>query len=449
LSIDRFLNFKTHERVLHNPGMGFKTFQRFNGDPLIPGLKWTEGFPVAPEFLTPREQVETEHPYCTLMYWRVAWRFLETAPGVYNWDMVDAVLREAHEHNQTVYLRIANYGDNYDVPPWVRKEVGPMPGDMPDFVMVDHNHPAYVTNFTAFIRALAARYDGHPDLECVDVATCGKWGENGGIKFIEDHNLAALFDAYLEGFKKTRMAMQPSGRNWGEYCRERCPTMGWRVDCLGDMGMIGNSFNHMYNLYPFEFCEDGLQDWWKTGPVSHEACGTMQAWFNKGFDIDYIIGEAMKWHVSNFNNKSGRVPPEWASEVDYWQTKMGYRIAPRRFTYGHEVKLQEPLLVRSWWENRGVAPPYYDYPVCLRLVGATGAHVIKTDTKATELLPGDHVVAGRYRLPWQVKIGAYKLQLGVMDRTAGRPNIHLGIEGETDDGWYDLGDVEILHNPLA
>jgi hypothetical protein len=31
--------------VLVNPGMGFKTFQRFNGDKLNDGKEWTEGTP--------------------------------------------------------------------------------------------------------------------------------------------------------------------------------------------------------------------------------------------------------------------------------------------------------------------------------------------------------------------------------------------------------------------
>ena len=32
--------------VLSNPGIGFMTFQRFNGDDLNPGSGWTEGFPI-------------------------------------------------------------------------------------------------------------------------------------------------------------------------------------------------------------------------------------------------------------------------------------------------------------------------------------------------------------------------------------------------------------------
>ena len=37
---------KEINEVLTNPGMGFMTFQRFNGDKLNDGSGWTEGFPI-------------------------------------------------------------------------------------------------------------------------------------------------------------------------------------------------------------------------------------------------------------------------------------------------------------------------------------------------------------------------------------------------------------------
>ena len=37
---------KEIDNVLINPGIGFMTFQRFNGDALNPGKGWTEGYPI-------------------------------------------------------------------------------------------------------------------------------------------------------------------------------------------------------------------------------------------------------------------------------------------------------------------------------------------------------------------------------------------------------------------
>jgi len=37
---------KEIDTVLVNPGIGFTTFQRFNGDTLNAGTRWTEGYPI-------------------------------------------------------------------------------------------------------------------------------------------------------------------------------------------------------------------------------------------------------------------------------------------------------------------------------------------------------------------------------------------------------------------
>jgi hypothetical protein len=37
---------KEIDDVLTNPGIGFHTFQRFNGDDLNPGIRWTESHPI-------------------------------------------------------------------------------------------------------------------------------------------------------------------------------------------------------------------------------------------------------------------------------------------------------------------------------------------------------------------------------------------------------------------
>ena len=48
---------KEIDEVLINPGIGFTTFQRFNGDHLNEGLKWTEGFPIEYALPTIRNEI--------------------------------------------------------------------------------------------------------------------------------------------------------------------------------------------------------------------------------------------------------------------------------------------------------------------------------------------------------------------------------------------------------
>ena len=56
--------------VLVNPGIGFMTFQRFNGDSLNEGKKWTEGHPIIKQDFDGNLENEN-HPMTSLAYFRM------------------------------------------------------------------------------------------------------------------------------------------------------------------------------------------------------------------------------------------------------------------------------------------------------------------------------------------------------------------------------------------
>jgi len=113
------------DKVLLNPGIGFMTFQRFNGDDLNTGLKWTEGYPI--EYQEWDGSLENDHyPDTTIAYFRIYWKFIEPEEKQYQWHLIDRALATAHERKQTLMLRIAPYGtgEERDVPDWYRAMVG-------------------------------------------------------------------------------------------------------------------------------------------------------------------------------------------------------------------------------------------------------------------------------------------------------------------------------------
>jgi len=118
---------KEIDSVLDNPGIGFMTFQRFNGDSLNRGLTWTEGKPIEYQGEV-RNLKNKDYPNTTIAYFRLYWRFLEPKQGKFNWALIDAALKTAHQRGQTLLLRIAPYGEGEDkgndVPDWYRTMVG-------------------------------------------------------------------------------------------------------------------------------------------------------------------------------------------------------------------------------------------------------------------------------------------------------------------------------------
>ncbi len=318
--------------VLVNPGVGFMTFQRFNGDALNEGKKWTEGYPIEYQEFD-GNLTNQQHPQTSLAYLRIYWKFVHPAIKQYRWELIDKALETARQRGQTLLLRIAPYGtgaDN-DVPDWYRELVGEEQ-DLPVRKWrTDPEDPRYVEHFGGMVRALGQRYDGHPDLESVDMSLVGAWGEGEGSDRLTQQTREALVDCYLEAFPRTPLIMLLTDEKTNRYGLSK-RDVGWRVDCLGDMGGFSSNWSHMNDYYPQAIINFGMRDAWKKAPVSLEVCWVIQHWKDQGWDIDYIIDQSLKWHISSFNAKSSPVPEQWrrTSTAGFAAWDTGWRCANGR-----------------------------------------------------------------------------------------------------------------------
>lgn len=457
---------KVSDAVLVNPGIGFTTFQRFNGDALNAGTKWTEGFPIQYQPFQGTLQ-NKDFPDTTIAYFRIYWRFIEPREGVYDWSLIDKALQTAHARHQTLMLRIAPYGSTTesDVPDWYRKVTGEVlrkaPSDgrhsawarpsnrtQPSWApyepqwMVDPMNPAYAHFFGDAIRALGARYDGDPDMDLVDISIVGPWGEGAGTTFLTQDAMENLMDSYLDSFHTTPLVIQPTDPKTVSYATSRAD-VGWRADCLGDMGGFNKKWNHMTDKYPEAVIEDGLADAWKKAPVSMEACWVMQTWEDNGWDVHYIIDQAIKWHVSSFNAKSSAVPKDLWPEVNRWLKHMGYRYALRRFSYPATIGPDRKIAFTSWWENQGNAPCYRKFAFALRLNNGKQTAIMLTNADIRTWMPGDNLYNNSVFIPADLPDGDYTVSVAIVDPATRQPKVKLAIEGMGPDGWYLMGKVKV------
>ena len=443
------------DEVLNNPGMGFMTFQRFNGDELNEGSGWTEGFPIDHQEFD-GDLSNPDYPSTTIAYWRIYWKYMEPEEGEYRWDMLDRVLELARSRGQTLILRIAPYGtgDDRDVPHWYRAMVGSEKewnyNNPVNKWLVNPEDPRYALYFGGFIRALGQRYDGHPDLEAVDLSIVGAWGEGAGSELLSQPTREALVNSYTDSFRHTPLIALLMDKKTNMYANSQIP-VGWRVDCIGDLGFWAedqNGWTHMYDFYPQEIINCEVENDWMKSPLSFEICGTFLRWKDReGYDredVKYIFNETLKWHISSFNAKSSPVPEEWEDLVDEWLKKMGYRFVLRRFSYPAQVETNGKLSFKSWWENRGVAPCYKDFTLAMRLLSDDQSIVLPTDLKITEWLPGDNIYDHSLWLPADLPEGNYNIQAAIVDRMNYEPRVKLAIEGRQADGWYQLGQIEVV-----
>jgi hypothetical protein len=426
---------KRSNDVLVNPGMGIQTFQRFNGDPLNPGIKWSEEGPTQPIATGARAPV---FPPSTIAYCRWFWETLEPKKGQIRWDIIDGALQQAASHGQTLAIRLMPYDQNHPLPAWYRKSGAKRANHENDRIWEpDFSDPLYLQYWGDLVKAAGRKYDGDPRLDTVDISSVGYWGEGWSNYMPAFQVQKALINIWFTAFPATHLLMnfdEPEALHYGT-----AHGAGWRFDCLGD---LRPKWAHMLDFYPEQIVNAGIQDVWEKSPVSMETCGVPEHWKEQGWDVNYILGEALRWHVTSLNVKSSAIPPDWKSAFDEFQRRMGYRFELRRFEYPASAVQGTSLPIKMWWVNSGVAPMYRPYVLALALHSSSRDAVIEIPADIRKWLPGDAVVDESVPLPAGTA-GEFRIRVALLDPRTHKPAVHLAIEGGTEDGWYDLGPITI------
>ena len=446
---------KQTDEILANPGMGWQTFHRTRTqDKNLPS--WIPS---------------------TVHYARWGWGTLEPDRGKIDYGFLDGVLKETREAGQTLAFRVMCCSTSprrpYH-PAWLRDVRGPVvttrygSGAQLEVPVLDE--PVVLEAHLDFIKRLGARYDGHPDIDHVDLGSVGWWGEwhmsrssNAPMPTAETQK--KIVDAYLAAFKRTPLLMLIGGGSMLKYATEH--GTGWRADCLGDMGGFSKTWCHMKMAYPQRLPEAAAMDVWKTAPVAWETCWDMRKWVDEGWPLRFIFNYALALHGSVINNKSAPLPEgkNIRPEVERFLRRLGYRLALTELKHPEQAKPGETIELAMKWHNAGSAPCYRPYRLAYRLTNDAGTHLVFLGTVTVEkwlpgevelftgeffkqpadLPAGDIVdVADSIKLPKDLSPGKYKLAIAVVGEKDTEPVIQLGIEGRDKNGWYPLSTLKIV-----
>ena len=455
---------------LGNPHKGTTTFQRFNGDPLYPGTSWDDRG--APTEYKPFDGNLTnpQYPDTTIAYLRWRWSAIEPEKGRYRWEIIDGALEAARVRGQTLQVRMMPYAGD-DLPQWFW-DLGGVRQAKPTsyrFCEPDINHPLYVKHWTEFIRAFGERYDGHPDLESFDVASGGPWGEMGGN--VNRETAAKIVDVYLRSFRKTQLVSMLGTHGCAYAATKTNRRIGWRADCYGDMrfeaegaapaprlgsGQAGQRWCHMYDAYPKEIFTDGVQEAWKRAPVTLETCWTVGHWYEKGWDIDWILEQGYRYHLSVFMPKSSYIPEAWTRKIEEFNRRMGYRYVLRQMLLPREVRAGRPIKVEVWIDNVGCAPIYRPYRFAYRFRQNGREEVVRSKQDIRTWLPGYMFFSERVAAPAWLVAGGAKVDVGIVqdkrpgqeqapaERTSDRPRVKLAIGNVREDWWHPMALVGVV-----
>lgn len=446
---------QTTSELLANPGMGWETFHHSSkGDGNLPA--WLPS---------------------TVYYARWSWRELEPQPGRLSSEFLEQKLREARDSGQKLAFRVKGFSPSksrrYD-PAWL-KEVGgrvlmvDYDGSGPVLPIPDFDDPATLNLQLDLIKRLGRRYDGHPDLDHVDLGSVGWWGEwhmtrSRLGRMPAPENCMKVINAYLAAFKKTPLLMLIGAKQYTTYATQH--GTGWRADSLGDLGTFSPTWNHMRDAYPFSIPKTGSQDVWKTAPVAFEPPAEVSEFTEKHWPLRWIFNYALALHGSYFNGKSGKLPGDenFQEELTRFLRRLGYRLVLDEMTHPAQVRAGGKLSISTRWQNVGSAPCYQPYRVAYRLTSEKGSpKVFVSSATVNRWMPGSielftgeffkapkdlppgpvNEVADSISLPGDLPPGEYAISVGVVGVNSEQPVVRLGIAGRSQDGWYPASKVTV------
>ena len=442
------------DAILANPGMGWQTFHRTaKQDKNLPD--WIPS---------------------TVHYARWGWGELEPEPGRLAEDFLDGVLDQSRQSGQQLAFRVMCASTTKDRPyhpRWIArvggKEITCRHSGEGPFVVPDLDDPIVLKHHLDFIRRLGRRYDGHPDLDHVDLGSVGWWGEwhmsGSDAKMPSPETQRTIVETYLESFRKTPLLMLVGGGEMLTLATSR--GAGWRADCLGDLGGFSKNWCHMRKGYPFWIRQAGIENAWRSAPVAWETCWDMRKWVAEGWSLRFIFNYALALHGSYINNKSAPLPEgaEVRAELERFLRRLGYRLELIELHHPAEAVPGGELAVAMKWRNTGSAPCYRPYRIALRLTDSAGKpHYVVLRAAVDRFLPGSIdlftdeffrepadlppgkavSVSETIRLPEGLAPGECRLAVGVVAaENPARPVVRLGIAPRDEDGWYPLSRFEL------
>ncbi len=436
--------------LLTNPGKGCATFQRFDGDPLNAGERWSEEGPLA----FPARRFPGAAPGylpSTVAYCRWFWDAIERSDGRLNFRMVEGALRTARVRGQTVQVRLMPFGAHGQpqLPGWYRRRYGVRSGKAKGrrYVYLEpyYENDEYLERWGRVIVEFGRRFDGHPELESVDLAYIGPWGEGAGD--MSPGTIERFTALYADAHPRTPLLVNSDGEQFAAGIRHGT---GWRCDCFGDLRSSGDRYepeatgwNHTYESYPMAVAHARAAEAWRTRPVAFETCSVPLTWRRRDYDLDLIMRQGYKFHCSVFMPKSNEIPAEWLRPLAEFCDRIGYRFVLRHARWERSARRGGRLAIQLWIENTGVAPAYRDWRLAFRFRQGARAVVVETGHDARSWLPGDAWLEPTLPVPATLGRGAAVLEAGLVRPGTSYPRLRFATEGADRDGWLPLGPLRL------
>lgn len=406
-----------------------------------------------------------DFPGLSTVYLRVPWAYLEPEEGKFNWALLDGPAQRWVARGKRVALRVT-CSENWmarATPEWVQKagakahayEFGKGRSPKGQTWDPEFGDPIFLEKLDRFLAALAARYDGNPNVDFIDIGSYGLWGEGHTFMSSQVPEAEALgvvrkhIDLHMKHFRKTLLCISDdvAGHDKpGRHFPETDYALSRGVTLRDDSILVQPPPRAWYHA-------ELAQAFWPRWPVilEHEHYGGSKqrgAWR----DGALLLKAVEDYHASYLSIHwwPRELLAENRSLVDRINLRLGYRLQLREVSWPREVTIGEPFAVRSLWANAGVAPCYPGGFMALTLKDAKDGIVAVLvdegfDVRQLQPGPAEDIPARERKAEFVAGLiapvtlpGEYALYLSVGQRD-GTPRLALPLAADDGQRRYKLG----------
>ena len=436
---------------LCNPGMGW-VFHYYDNQPKNYGSK-----------LVPSDTLDG-WPGLTVIYLRIPWSYIEAEEGRFNWSVLDTPAQRWIAKGKQVAFRITASESwiRWATPRWVQeagaKGYNFRPGkgvelDGP-YWEPDFDDPVFLKKLDRFLSAMAARYDGRPEVAFVDVGSLGVWGEGhtwaSTKRPIPPATVKRHFDLHKKHFPKTLLAVNDD--MGGPQAAGANEVMQYAADqglTLRDDSILVQPDKNAY------FHAAWAQPFWPRVPVILESehyggskdrgCWKDGRLYLKAVEDYHASYASIHWWPHEFLKENREL-------VRKMNLRLGYRLQLTEASWPKTVRTGGQLAFRTDWRNAGVAPCLPGGYPAVTLKDSQGgiAAVLVDESFDVRSLPvaeagkaENRSVESRLPLPFQLTTGPYDVFISIGTRT-GTPRIALPSDGDDGQRRYRLGTIQVV-----
>lgn len=340
-------------QALENPGMGWVLHYYDNG------LEWYGSR------LDPSDALE-DFPGITVVYLRLGWGYIEPEEGKFRWELIDTPAQRWISRGKKIALRFScsEWDEQPATPAWVRdagaKGYYFTPGKGVDEQgkdwEPDYNDPIFLQKHEAFLRAVAERYDGTPEIAFIDVGSFGVWGEMHNFWSTKlDYDAETIMrhlDLYARVFKNTLVVYNTAAVDHGRGIKS--------LEYAQQLGMTIRDDSILVlaeELTPQRWSR--AEPFWRTVPIvlesQHYGMSKRDGFWGDG--SGYLLG-VEQYHASYVSIHWW--PREFLEEnqelVAQIGRRMGYRLQLIEASWPEQIQAGTHYDFNCSWRNSGVAP---------------------------------------------------------------------------------------------